>query len=546
METAVGYAEEFGWRVVPLNPSPTVAEKHSDDPVIRLLGRSPLVEVPHEASDQPDELRELTGFPIASLAVLTGEDSNLAAVELGPAAKRGLQEDELKQFRRSLPGTRLVCGPDRDYHLFSLRSLEEESLDLPRLARSDGVILHGEHSLVRVPGPRAKGGVRAFRWDVQAGTGIAPFPKELLSFFGVETGVQGVISWSKQPSPSPDKDEPALGPDGRRAGGSFSTGTSSPSRDHPGEKSGGSRLSFRSGEELSCASQEEEAITALPPWLSEGALSVLCGPAKTGGKSTFVANLAVHLAAGEPFLENDLDSGNVVMLSDLPASQFRNLLSRFGVGPKARKRLHVIHPEDAGRQSWQTLLDQTFGFAERRDASLVVLDSLDQFVQVKGGVDPTTEVDVVHMLSTDSPPSAAVLAVKALGSECACRMSTSIDRLGLLGKAADVVARMDAGPTDASPTLRRLQFAGRLEGLPTHLLCEMVRGRYQRVRRPSQGTDVPLGDGHASHDLSNQDVPLPEIIGTADGADPEENMLDGAGPRPSIVHQELTGSSSES
>lgn len=545
MGKAVEYADQFGWKVVPLSPSPEVAEEDSDDPVIRLLGRSPLIEVPAEATACPEELRELTGIPVASLALLTGEASNIAAVEIGPAAERGLDRRELKQFRGSLPNTRQVCGPDRDYYLFSLPSVEEGSLNLPRLTRSDGVILHGEGSLIRIPGPRPRVGVRAFRWGLQGNTGVAPFPKELLSFFGIKTGVSEVVSWSNQSSGETERVSSATGVQQSKQQTSSPSGISSV-LSSSGERSRNSSLSFRSGEDLCQTSDHDPGIEF--SWLAEGTLSLLCGPTKTAGKSTFVANLVAHLAAGRSFLGKDLEASRVVLWSDLPASQFRSILSRIGIDRDARARLHVVHPEDARRQSWQTLLNDTFDFTKRQDAALVVLDSLDQFVEVKGGVDPRTDVDVVHALTTEAPPESAVLAVQALSSSTTAHLSRTIDRLKLLGKAADVVAKMDSCQTEGNPALRRIQFASRLEGVPSHVLCEMIRGRYQKVRRAPCEVGMPRGDGRATPTRNQENGPLPEIT-KSDGqshSGQEAEVSDGSGLRPSLVQQELAGSNSDS
>lgn len=522
-EAAVEYAEQFGWKIVPLHPSPDVSEEDADDRVIRLLGRSPLVDVPEGAASSPESIREWTGYPSAALAVLTGTESNLVAIEIGPAAERGLEEEQIEQVRESLPNTRRVLGPDREYHLFSLDVPESGELNLPRLTRSDGIILHGEGSLIRVPDPLKKSAVSAFRWSLGAAEEVAPFPPECLSFFGVKAGVEDFVSLRGQ----------SVSTEGR-------TGQGGQDRGPDGN------LSFRSGEELLDSTDEEEDRLGMR-WLARGALSLLCGKTKTTGKSTLAVNVAAHLAGGRPFLERDLEPTPVVMLSDLPVSRFRSLLSRIGVDRSARERLHVLHPEDATRASWQSLLSKTCAFAKRKQAGLVVFDSLDQFVEVKGGVDSTSNEDVVHILTSETPADCAVLAVKALSGRTATDLEGALDGLGLLGRAADVVAMMDTGVTGACPTLRRLRFVSRLEAVPSHLLCEMVRGRYQKVRRESEDAFRASGDGRPAEDLAQGDGSLPAILeSTSETNGREKNMQEESvaseseEPRPSIVHQELS------
>jgi hypothetical protein len=57
---------------------------------------------------------------------------------------------------------------------------------------------------------------------------------------------------------------------------------------------------------------------------------------------------------------------------------------------------------------------------------------------------------------------------------------------------------MDAGPTPQNPTMRRLQFAGRLHNIPTHTLCEWANGSYQRLRRSEPDVSPRGGDGQPS------------------------------------------------
>jgi hypothetical protein len=135
---------------------------------------------------------------------------------------------------------------------------------------------------------------------------------------------------------------------------------------------------------------------------------------------------------------------------------------------------------------WRSLLGSVFDYAAEEEAALIIIDSLDQFVEAKGGLDPTTSDEVNFMLTAKLPKECATLAVKACPVGTAEPMSETIERLGLLGTNADLVARLDAPPTNSSyPTLRRLQFRGRLGDTPSHLLCEMIRDRYQMLEMGS-------------------------------------------------------------
>lgn len=519
-ETAVGYAERFGWTIVPVHARPKKQTRKSKDSVARQLGNAPLVDIPEGAFSQPEDIREWgKQQPSESpIAVLTGSESNLVALEVGAAAERALSSEKVEDVCRSLPDTRRIEGPDRDYYLFTI---PESCPSLPSLKRSDGFILHGENSLIRVPRSPTDSLRRPYSWDITSGDEIAPLPDLLLTFFGIKRGIDDLISHRSEPedaSPSHASDEHApSAPSSEQHDGSTS------------ENAHGS-IHFSSGEELH-ANQEAGPGTLGIPWLGRGSLTVLTGAPKTAGKSTFTVNLAAHLAAGRSFLEYHLQATPTVILSDLPARRFQSLLQRIGVDREARSRIHVVHPRDATEASWQSVLRQTFEHARQVQAGLVIIDSLDQYVQIKEGINPCTDDRVVHMLTTDAPSNCATLAVRALNPCLSEGLNHAIEHLELLGRAADVVAQMDSGPSDSNRTLRRIQFAGRLDAIPSYALCELVQGRYQRIRRSSQTNGTASGDGAPDTLKKNPDgIPTSEQNSHSDPLSPKEN-------RPSIEHR---------
>lgn len=482
-ETAAGYIEKFGWQIIPLHINPQVKTRKYTDAVIRQLGHVPLVDVPEEALSDPADIREWGETQPAQtpFAVLTGSASDLVALEVGTGAERALSPEKVEEVCNSLPDTRRIEGPDRDYYLFTV---PKNAPTLPSLTRQDGFILHGENSLIRVPKNPGSTLRQAYHWDITSGDDMVPLPSALLSFFGIKTGVDGLIACGEAINSSPRSSGQANG----RTSSELSPedGSSRSGEGEPGS------LGFQTGEDLY---PETEAPSLGIPWLAKGALTVLTGAPKTAGKSTFAVNLAAHLAAGRPFLEYPLQAAEIVVLSDLPSRRFTSLLGKIGINGEARSRIHVVHPRDATEASWQSVLRQTFNHARCREADLIVLDSLDQYIQVKGGLDPCTSDEVVHMLTTDVPSTCATLAVKALTPRPSEGLSHTIGALELLGRAADVVGRMDASPSLDRPTLRRIQFAGRLEAIPADVLCEMSQGRYERVRPSSTERDAASGDG---------------------------------------------------
>ena len=266
-------------------------------------------------------------------------------------------------------------------------------------------------------------------------------------------------------------------------------------KEPPGTSAG--RLPFRSGDDLLEPERPEQPWPL--PWIGPGALTLLTGYPKKSGKSTFISNLAAHLAAGKSFLGKSVEPEPVVLLSDLPARRFRSLLYQIGVNRAALSRLHVLHPRDVADNSWQYVVSHAYEQAMQVGARLVILDSLDQFVAVKSGVDVCNADQLIHSLTAESPAECATIAVKAIQPEMTSMTVTSVDQtvsvnLGLLGTSADVIAHLQDRSTDRRPTLRRLLFSSRLDATPTTTYCELVRGCYEEVRP----TEIEGGSGRVS------------------------------------------------
>jgi hypothetical protein len=142
----------------------------------------------------------------------------------------------------------------------------------------------------------------------------------------------------------------------------------------------------------------------------------------------------------------------------------------------------VLHPSDVQRLNWYTTLVHAFRYAADVGADLLIIDSLDRYVRLKEGGSPTQSEEVVHVLTAEVPADCAVLGVKSTGCCCQESIMQTIDRLGLLGRTADAILRLDNVSTDSDPSLRRLRLVSRTASSPASFVCALRGGRYERVR----------------------------------------------------------------
>lgn len=465
-ELGVQYAEEYGWRIIPIERT-TANQKHSDDPVERQLKNRIWLDSVEDATSSPDEIEELgVKIPRARVGAATGQESNLIAVEVPEKAGDTSVVKEIQDIAGDTPR---VEGAAREYYLFQYPNVHSP---LPALTQSGGVTLHGQDSVIFLP-------KRHYTW----GTGYGKQPHEaghkLLSLFGLD-------------------DHLPKSEDGRKTsesteGSGTSRGNEEEQEDEPVQldlplertTSDGqppeqrSRDLFRSGSDLQLNAEDDHLDL---PWAVAGGLTVLTGRPKTSGKSTWLINLAAHLAAGKPYLGEQPGESSVVLLTDTSPSNFRKLLRRIGVTDEEDlARLHVVHPSDVRRRNWHSTLDVCVDHAARIDADLIAIDCLERYVQLKNGGEPTTTEHVVHSLTTEIPPTCSLVAVKSTKCDFRESVSRTIERLHLLGRSADVILRLDNIATDRHPSLRRLISVSRGVKGPRSIFCALRHGRYTRV-----------------------------------------------------------------
>lgn len=459
-EQAIRYTEEHGWQIVPLQANSRSSPSYSEDPVEKQLDSFVHVDYPEEATSDPEKIRTLgTQFPVALIGAVTGRASDLLAMEVQhPQVESSSVRDRIEAIASDAPR---ILGTNREYVLFRYPDTAEP---IPRLSETEGVVLHGEGSVIRLPW-------RYYKWSFDAGP-MQTADDTLLSLFQV-----GPL----EAAPDPETGALALNGEGTedRRGQSGDSLPISTNSGTPDVRSSDSL--FRSGDDLSLSS-DEKTRPALP-WMTPGGLSLLTAPAKAG-KSTWTLNLVAHLVAGQPFLEGEAAPSEVVMLADTSPPSFRRLLQGIDVPrPDDLSRLHVVHSRDVCQFDWRSTLQRAYRRVEEVGADLLVIDCLDRYVRLKGGGVPTGEEEVVHALTAEAPPGCAVLAVKSCDCDAREPIAQTTRRLGLLGGAADTLLRLDDVSNASFPRLRRLLAISFMGGTPDVTYCALRQGRYERIRR---------------------------------------------------------------
>lgn len=508
-EQARSYASNWGWSLLPL--SPRVGSGRDADPVVKQLGAVPLIE-PSKASADPDVIEEWGDrFEEVDLGIVTGTASGVLAVEVKTGAYGGGEKELFRDRLLEVTGGHCAfVGGARAYVLIPHAHVDEP---LPPMTRRRGAILHGEGSIVYAPW-------RLFEWADDHLSKERGAPRDVvevtLSMFRVDEHLA--------PDPEEtDGGEPNSSDDSvRREGEDYGANDAAPppvpwQQDADADRSAGREASgydqyFRSGEQLQARSAGERRFDL--PWTVPGGLSVLTGPPKIAGKSSWVLSLASCLAAGTPFLGTETSPSTIVMLADSASATMRERLAWHDLGDEALSRLHIAHPEDVARAGWGQLLDQAYEHARHVDADLLIVDCLDQYISLKGGPDPTESSRVVHQLTVGAPSEIPLLGVKSTSCSAEEPLSRTIDRLGLLGIGADAIVRLDDVSMPRFPCLRRVLTASRKGTAPQLHICALRRGRYERVRPEKTGhsRQVLLDGPGLAHSANEPSEGSPHVL----------------------------------
>ena len=492
-QQACVYARDWDWNVLPL--SPRVGCGNDATPVVKQLGATPLIE-PEKASSDPDVIEAWgSRFEDIEIGIVTGAESGVLGLEVKTGefggGEKGLFRDRLLEVGGGHPA---FVGGGRAYVLIPYAHVDAP---LPPITKRRGAVLHGDGSIVYAPW-------RRFQWadtHLSKDRGSSREVVEVaLSMFRLEhhlTPDPEKESPTEQRSEKPNrsKSRPENTPE-RGEHGRDEAAKDSPlpwqredgGKETTGGLTSGSDQYFRSGEQLRCSSDGESHLDL--PWTVPGGLSVLTGPPKTAGKSSWVLSLASRLAAGDAFLGTEASPSTVVMLADSSPATMRELLAWHELSEESLARLHIAHPQDLARAGWGQVFESAFEHARQVGADLLIADCLDQYITFKGGPEPTESSRVIHRLTARAPSDLPILSVKSTPCSAEEPLSRTIDRLGLLGIGADAVVRLDDVSMPRFPCLRRVLTASR-KGTATRMhMCALRSGRYEQVHREMTGHSV--------------------------------------------------------
>lgn len=251
------------------------------------------------------------------------------------------------------------------------------------------------------------------------------------------------------------------------------------------------------------------------PWrvagiLADGAVTELDGKAKVAGKSTFAARLIACALDGRPFLGRQTVAAPVVMLSEQPATSFRDTLGEAGL--LERDDLHLLLWRDAFDTPWPAIVAAAVAEAERTGARMLIVDTLPQFAGLKGEAenDAGSALEAVRPLQAAAARGLAVLLVRHDRKGFA-EVGESARGSSAFTGSVDIVIRLSRPSEALRPTIRELAVLSRFHGWPEVEMIELTAEGY-----------VSLGDEPAVELAAARAALLDGLPATEPGMTPDE------------------------
>ena len=236
------------------------------------------------------------------------------------------------------------------------------------------------------------------------------------------------------------------------------------------------KLAFRTGAELA---RETPAATEwiARPWVAAGSITELAGKVKLAGKTTFVTHLVAALLDGASFLGQATSPTPVVYLTEQPPASFRVAMERARL--VGRPDFVVLPWNNTVGHSWEMVARSAVEECKRRDAKLLVVDTLGQFAGLVGDSENNAG-DALRALQPLQTAAAQGLSIIVVRHE---RKSGGV--VGDAGRgssayagAVDIVLSLRRLGGNTRPTVRAIHGISRFNDVPDELVVELVDGTF--------------------------------------------------------------------
>lgn len=492
LEVALGYARR-GWRVLPCKPG-------RKEPLGHL--------VPHGLHDATTDEALIAGWwteaPDANIGIATGSASGFFVVDID-VQHGGLDSWQQLIADVGLPDTIVVRTPSGGLHFYFEMPLDHTIRNSAGTFRP-GIDVRGDGGYVIGPGSKTAAG--CYTWD--GSTDIAPAPQWLIK----------LITDSTEHTKSTEVHDHDTIPDGRRnntlcrlAGALRRDGLSVnaleaallvenrrrcrpplPDRDvqaiarsvarYPSNSAAvlGDGVQAETKLQFATAADLARDVPADPcfiirGYIAAGAITDLTGPAKTAGKTTFLAHAVRAVLDGRSFLGCSTMRTAAVWLTEERRPTFAEALRRSGL--LGRADLHILHWHETVGTEWSSVARAAVARCLAVDARLLIVDTLPQFARLQGDAENNSgdALRAIEPLQRAAADGLAVVVVRH-DRKGGGHVGESGRGSSAFTGAADIVVALRRPEGHARPTIRVLHALSRFGVTPESLVVELTEAGF--------------------------------------------------------------------
>jgi hypothetical protein len=213
------------------------------------------------------------------------------------------------------------------------------------------------------------------------------------------------------------------------------------------------------------------------PWVAEGSIVELVGRVKLAGKTTFLSWLVAAVLEGKQFLGYPTTKTPVLWLTEQSPTTFRQVLRRAGLID--REDLTIVFWSETLGVGWDEVAAQAAAEAERREARLMIVDTLGQFAGLRGDAennsgDALAAIRPLQEATTIGIGSIVVRHERKGGGDIgeSGRGSTAF------AGAVDTIMTLQRQDGHGRDSVRLIKAVSRFDETPADLVIELAEGGY--------------------------------------------------------------------
>jgi hypothetical protein len=241
-------------------------------------------------------------------------------------------------------------------------------------------------------------------------------------------------------------------------------------------------LPFRTAAEIEVETPAEVDGVARP-WVGAGASTEFDGKVKLAGKTTFTLHLVRAVVNGAAFMGQPTRKTAVVYLTEQNPISAREAMKRAGL--LGRGDFVVLYFKDIGNFQWSSVAHAAVEECKRRNAKLLVVDTLTQFAGIAGD----GENNAGDALAAMRPlQHAAAEGISVLVTRHERKSGGTVGDSGrgssAYGGAVDIVLSLRRPEGSHKRNVRLLQALSRFDETPPEQLIELTDNGYRSLGEP--------------------------------------------------------------